>query len=455
MSKIQDYDKIYALAKPFVALVYRLFYSKVEIKLSEPLPYEAPLIFAPNHQNALMDALSVLQLSDRQVVFVARADIFNKPVIRKILTGLKIMPVHRIRDGYKNLLKNDETFEKAVEVLADHVPFCIMPEGNHGDKHRMRPFVKGIFRIALQTQEAVGLQQGVKIIPVGIEYSDYTAFRSQVLIQTGKAIEVSEYAQAYAENPAQTINELRDRLSHELSPVMIDIRSEVYYDEIMLIKEMYRPVWLHLHKLASHSLVNRFTSDKAVIALLDNDEVQLSAAGCKLMASARNYRYSLENLNMSDADVKQARNRLQAAIYLILTLLLMPLGMLCATVNLPLYLLNGKLLSMLKDEQFKCTVKFMVMLLFALPLYLLITLTTGLITGSAIMATGVFAFCLVSAFIAHTYWQQWKRTLKQIHLFMRSSLLRTLQSQRFTVLDQMHAIWHEYAEEKTKKNEAE
>jgi len=128
---------------------------------------------------------------------------------------------------------------------------------------------------------------------------------------------------------------------------------------------------------------------------------------------------------------------------------------LCAAINLPLYTINGKLLSMLKDEQFKCTVKFTVMLLFALPLYLLITIATGFITGSVITATGVFGFCLVSAFIAHTYWQQWKRTRKQIQLFMRSSLLRTLQSQRFTVLDQMHAICHNYAEEKTRKTGAE
>ena len=42
------------------------------------------LIFAPNHQNALMDALAVLFTHKGQPVFLARADIFKKKAIASV-----------------------------------------------------------------------------------------------------------------------------------------------------------------------------------------------------------------------------------------------------------------------------------------------------------------------------------------------------------------------------------
>ena len=58
-------------------------------------------------------------------VFVARADIFRNKRIAKILNWLKIMPIRRMRDGASEVLKNDETENRAIETLRTGVPFCI------------------------------------------------------------------------------------------------------------------------------------------------------------------------------------------------------------------------------------------------------------------------------------------------------------------------------------------
>ena len=68
-----------------------------------------------------------------------------------------------------------------------------MPEGNHGDKQRLRPLVKGTMRIALRAQEKFGNNQGVKIVPVGLDYEDYQKFFQDLLIIYGQPVEVSEY----------------------------------------------------------------------------------------------------------------------------------------------------------------------------------------------------------------------------------------------------------------------
>ena len=47
-----------------------IFYRRVQTKFRDRIPKGVPVIFAPNHQNALMDALEVVFSSRRNPVFV-------------------------------------------------------------------------------------------------------------------------------------------------------------------------------------------------------------------------------------------------------------------------------------------------------------------------------------------------------------------------------------------------
>ena len=70
--------KIYYFHLRFwVRLAIRLFYRKVEIQGEENLPMEGPVLLAPNHQNAFMDALLPATLCPRIIHFLVRADVFK------------------------------------------------------------------------------------------------------------------------------------------------------------------------------------------------------------------------------------------------------------------------------------------------------------------------------------------------------------------------------------------
>lgn len=143
----------YEILRIFVEFFFRAFYRKVEVRNKELVPENAPVILAPNHQNALMDALALIMTLHGQIVFLARADIFRKRILAKFLHFINIMPVYRIRDGAENLSQNDEIFDATQVILKDRQRLCLMPEGNHGDKRKLRPLVKGIFRIAFMAQK--------------------------------------------------------------------------------------------------------------------------------------------------------------------------------------------------------------------------------------------------------------------------------------------------------------
>lgn len=75
--KIQEGSFIYFFTKFFVDLSLKTAYRKYQVEGRENIPTDGSVIWASNHTNALMDPLVLLAATDRQKVFMARADIFK------------------------------------------------------------------------------------------------------------------------------------------------------------------------------------------------------------------------------------------------------------------------------------------------------------------------------------------------------------------------------------------
>jgi len=211
--------------------MFHASYRKVRYLGKENIPTDGAVIFAPNHTNALCDALAILTIDTRPKVFVARADIFKNPRIARLLTGLKIMPIRRMRDGVDEVRHNDKTMDNAVDTLRDGVQFCILPEGTHRPKHSLLPLAKGIFRIALRANEEFGKEKNIYIVPVGIEYGDYYHLWDSLLVNIGKPIDVTRFAKDHAnlEYP-QLILALREELTLRMREQMLWVPDDEQYE---------------------------------------------------------------------------------------------------------------------------------------------------------------------------------------------------------------------------------
>jgi 1-acyl-sn-glycerol-3-phosphate acyltransferase len=269
VDRIDRRSFVYFSLYSWVNAVFNQYYRKVEVHGLENIPKDAPVIFAPNHQNALMDALIVLFSSPGDTVFLARADLFRKKLLAKALNTLKILPVFRIRDGVEELGKNQEIFDITVGVLHRKHQLCIMPEGNHADKRRLRNLGKGIFRIALKTQEKMGNNPYVKIVPVGLDFSDFVKHYQDLHVVYGKPIEVSEYWDIFVENGPRGMNLLKQRLAEELKPLMIHIETVEYYDMYMGLRTVFNERMREIMGIEGEKLHDRFVADKEMIRRLD------------------------------------------------------------------------------------------------------------------------------------------------------------------------------------------
>src|SRR5258706_10220306 len=99
------------LITAFIRVVAKVFFRHIEIVGWGNVPGDAPVIFAVNHPNALIDPLFLLCFAPRPVSFLAKAPLFSMPLIGWFARSLESIPVYRKQD-YPNA-SNQMTFEKA------------------------------------------------------------------------------------------------------------------------------------------------------------------------------------------------------------------------------------------------------------------------------------------------------------------------------------------------------
>ena len=98
MREFWDKDRLYSTLRRYVDFTTRRSYRRITVEGALPPDTDGiATIYAPNHTNTLMDALVVLQLRRGGTLFGARADVFRKPVIARILHFLKRHAGHRLQ----------------------------------------------------------------------------------------------------------------------------------------------------------------------------------------------------------------------------------------------------------------------------------------------------------------------------------------------------------------------
>lgn len=353
MAKIYQQTIFYSVLRVYSNSIYRRWFSSIEINGRENIPENTSVIFAPNHQNGFIDAMALLSSSPKPIVFLARADLFRKKTLDKILRFLKIMPAYRIRDGIRNLKKNEDSFEQAIEVLLHKEFFCLMPEGGQDEVRTLRPLVKGMFRIAFATQDVLKDSDSVKIVPVGIDYGNYDHSGGHLVVNFGKPIDIRNYYDAYLENSPVAQNQLRDELYKRMSPLMLNIQSEKYYDCFYAASYLYN--WEMLCEMdLDENESNRLVARQQVVSFLQKAEEKGSLELAELDNLCEKWIGQQKNIEFS-ARVSELENRMDANLlvavcYLMLTF---PLFAYSALVNGIPYLLTKFLTRKSKNTGFE------------------------------------------------------------------------------------------------------
>ena len=427
IKKIQDYDRAYSTLFHYVRFSVNHSYRNILKVGEENIPQDGAIIFAPNHTNTLMDALVVLTYNCQPKVFVARADIFRNRKLAQIFTFLKIMPIMRQRDGISAVKKNQETIDKAVDVLKDRIPFCIFPEGTHQAKYSSLPLSKGIFRIAYQAHDLMP-DVPLYIVPVGIKYGDFFRFRSTIRMEFGKPINVGEFIAENAHmTPQEQTNSLKDLLTERLHSTIFHIPNDEDYAATYEVCNAVEPFEMEkLSHSGKHTLEVQHEANKQALKRIealkesDPDKAQklldLGKEACKLRKK--------KGIDAESASVKKPLLSRMARV--LLTLITLPYTLPVSILASPVVLLCQFIFTKLKDPAFRNSVRFVVNLV-VWPLFVLIYAIIAFYLfpwQSALLAT---LLIMPAPFVAHELWKTARLVVSDIKL-LREKKLRKIYS---------------------------
>jgi hypothetical protein len=310
--------------------------------------------------------------------------------------------------------------------------------------------VKGIFRIAFKAQEKYEDREGVKIVPVGIDYSDYIKFRKNLFVNFGDPIEVKDYWDDYTENPAVAINKLRDRLSEEMKKVMIHIETKEFYDLYMGLRRLYNRKLCKKLGINPHDQYNQHRTDKILIEALDQcleKERDKIAGANEVFIQYENLK---KELNYRDWVPRKKRYCITGNIIVAaLSVVTLPLVLLGLFNNWPHFFIPQVITKGIRDRQFHSTaiwglgtiimiVYYLLLAILALvflPFWWLKILYIILLPSSGIYALSYRTFMIKS-------WARVRYTFGMMKKNSRTQQLKSLHDKLIGITDQ---IYTEYA----------
>lgn len=223
----------------FFRTVLRIFFRHIEVAGEENVPEAAPIVFVLNHRNGLVDPLFILCLSPRRVSFLAKAPLFETPLVRTFVRGFECLPVYR-KEDQADTSKNRETLEASREALERGNAIAIFPEGTSHSDPELRPLKTGAARIALSANASRDALDPVQIVPAGLYYSDKATFRSRASVVYAEPIIVPRVAlDDQLRPPIDAVRELTDAIDASLRSVTLNARAKEALESARLAEAVF------------------------------------------------------------------------------------------------------------------------------------------------------------------------------------------------------------------------
>lgn len=178
----------YSVLRIFVHLALKIFCSNICVSDKSVLKSRGPLLLACNHPNSFFDAIIIGSLFKQPVHYLARGDAFKKPIVKKLLIALKLIPIYRLSEGREYLALNDATFEQCKQILLNRGIVLIFSEGLCQQQWALQSLKKGTARIAFNAWNELCIANEFRVLPVSVNYNTFKNFNKKVLIHFGECI---------------------------------------------------------------------------------------------------------------------------------------------------------------------------------------------------------------------------------------------------------------------------
>mgnify|MGYP005841031729 CR=1 FL=1 len=400
------------ILRPYVYGLLRVYHSNIVIDGFEDIDWDKPVILAPSHQNAFMDALLVVSRTpyepESYLYPLIRADVYENNILRNIVSEFHMIPVFRPRDRENIANSNRAVFELCEDLLANNRNLLIHPEGNCIPHKKVRTFRKGFARIAFGAEDRHNFSLDVQIIPVSINYQYITRPNGYIHLLFEKPVSVRSYEQLYNASPAQAITKLTRDVEKVVRRNNVDIEHSSNYKLANDLFDLFEPTQKNA------PLADKFDEHKKIANKLNSME---KSAKESLKSEVTQYKNKVEELSLTESMLPANSVKwYHLTGYVLLFLVTLPVFLFGWIHHvLPYFAFNWIVRHKVRDIQFKSSARYMLWFIFLPFFYVLIALATGIISSN--IWIGLFYAILtgisgLAAYKLHQFYKTWWHDLK-------------------------------------------
>ncbi|MBQ9695447.1 MAG: 1-acyl-sn-glycerol-3-phosphate acyltransferase [Oscillospiraceae bacterium] len=208
---------MYYIVVFLVRIAMHLWYN-LKIEGRENIPKGRAFVYASNHRS-YADPVLVTLCGRGRFSFMAKSELFEKPLFAWLIRSLGAFPVERGKG-------DTAAIDKAISNVQHGTNLLIFPEGTRSKDGRVGRGKTGVALIASRA--------GTDVVPVGINFEGKLHFRSKIVVRVGKPIPAGTLA--IDENLTER-DLLRTLKRDVMPPIMDGIRSLVDEPAAIEMKE--------------------------------------------------------------------------------------------------------------------------------------------------------------------------------------------------------------------------
>lgn len=443
---------LYQFFKIIFELTLKIFFKKIKINQAQHISSKGPIIVVANHPNTFMDPLLIGTLFKQPLFFLAKSTVFNSPVAKWLFKKLNMIPVYRKKDVADNSLKNEETFEKCYEALAQKITLLIFPEGISVHERKLQQIKTGTARIALGAEAQNDFQLGITILPIGLNYSDPKRFRSEVFIAVAAPIQVSDFQSLYQTDPNKAVLALTDKVKTALEAQVIITQNVEEDNFVKHVEMLYKNKLFKDFNLSTKEVDQDFIVTKEIIKAVHFIQEKDPEKIIHLKKETKAYFQALTKLGLTDQALENNHPNLLKHLFQSLSILLLgfPIYLYGLIFNYIPYILPSQIAKILtKEDEFVAPIMmtsgiftfcfFYFWEIFLFYHYIPISLGLLVLYGMSLPLTGFFVLAY------HDYFTKRENEIKLTLLFFRKKILITkLIQQRMHIITAMQEIQNIY-----------
>ncbi len=435
---------LYRLFKWLFYLTVKGYFRSIHIKGISHIPINGPVIFVANHNSAFMDPILLAVHIKRPIFFLARGESFTSKLVTMLFGWLHMIPIYKPDISPDEVHKNKAIFKRCYDHLSRGKTIMIFPEGISETVRKLRPIKTGAARIALGAEQQNNFDLGVKIVPIGINYSNPHYFRSDVYVHFGSPITVKAYQHPYDKDPVKAAQDLTAEIKTRLEQMIVVVKDESTDQLVADIERLYRST-LREGLPEEHKASQDFYLSREIVKAVAYNKQTRPKVYLRFQQKIREYFKALDRLNISDTVVRSPRRyaaSLWKTSYFIIGFPLFIYGFLVNILPYKIAEILSRRISVRKDfiGSMKLAFGMFVFLLFYIVQILLFGSLTnwlwGIVFALSLYPTGLFAINYINQWYRlqghYTYLRLKTRKRDQINKLhaLRETLLRELDKGR-------------------------